>query len=125
LHAEAREANVHARAGPNLIYIPRRDLSFHDELIALRDDQHELLAALHNTTHRVDRKVMHDARLRGAKVDTAELILCRDLPLGELGALGLNFAELLDDFGTALLKVAEVQLRLGNFPLVSATDATS
>ncbi len=46
-------------------------------------------------------------------------------PLGEFGAFGLNFAKLLDDFRTALLKVAEVQLLLGNFPLVSATDATN
>ena len=61
---------------------------------------------------------MHDAVLRRADVDALQLILGRDLALGQLGDLGLDLAQLLGDLAAQLLvDLDDLQLDLGDLAL--------
>ena len=79
------------------------DLGLDDQLVVLRNDQHDRLAGRDHSTNGVDAELIDGAVLRGANLQLGKLVLGRNFPLGEFVELRIDLAQLLGDFGAHIL----------------------
>ncbi len=71
---------MHRLSRRNLIDVRRHELDFGDKGIAIGHDMHDRLARCDDSARRMDYKLVDDASLRRANVDTLEFILGRHQP---------------------------------------------
>src|SRR5215213_8645877 len=115
---EVGKAHHCGLADAELVDVLRLRLSFDDQLVGRRDDQHDLLACRDHAADGVDIELVHHAVLRSADIDPLELVLGGNLLLDQFGDLAANLRKVLADLGAhVLLDLQSLNLRLGDLAL--------
>ena len=79
----------------HLVDVLRRDSRLDRQLVGVGHDEHDRLARIDHAANRMHRRLVHDAALRSAYVNPPQLVLRRDLALGELADLAIHLANIM------------------------------
>src|SRR6266403_556491 len=100
---ECRQPQQRLLADLQFIDILRIYLGLDREVVGLRHDHHDGVAGSDHPAHGMDRRLQHDAVLRGPDVDPPQLIFSRYLALDVLTDLVVGLAQILGDLADHIL----------------------